>query len=160
MKNGRFLAKKFNESFQRNTWKAVLTSLLKVFTAETETLWLNVRRSKKFFSKTLSRKCSPRLVEHNFDNPDDFFCLEIKSFRSMSEIDKHYKFPIGWIFPQKLHWRRKKLFWETCPKLFINRLTFSLSIYQVDEVILKFFIKAFFPKMFHWTLRMQFRPPW
>ena len=64
-----FWGKKFNESFHRNIWIAVLTCLLKIFTTETETLWLNVRRSKKnkMFSKSPSSKCG--LVEHNFDNP-------------------------------------------------------------------------------------------
>ena len=47
MKNGNFLAKNFNESFHRNIWNAVLTSLLKFLTTETETLWLKVRRWKK-----------------------------------------------------------------------------------------------------------------
>ena len=108
MKNCKFSSKNFNESFHRNTWNAVLTSLLKIFTTETETLWLNVRRSKKMFSKTISPKCSPRLVEHNFDTLLSCFCLEENNFRSTSEIEKRYNFLKGWNFPQKLHWRRKK----------------------------------------------------
>ena len=80
VKNGNFLAKIFNESYHRNTWNAVLTSLLKVFTTESETLWLKVRRWKKKFSKTLSPKCSPGLVEDNSDNPAELFLPRGKNF--------------------------------------------------------------------------------
>ena len=145
MKNGNFLAKNFNESFHRNIWNAVLTSLLKVLTTETETLGLNVRRSKKMFSKTLSPKCSPRLVEHNFDTLLNCFCLEENHFRSTSEIEKRYNFLKGWNFPQKLHWTRKKAVLRNVSELIHQHVNIFSFNTPSRRSYFEFFHRSIFP---------------
>ena len=160
MNKGNFWGKKNQRIFSSEHLDCLFDQLVEKFYSRNRNILTQCPQMKKKFSKSLSPNCSPGLVEDNFENPAEFFLPRGNKNWLNVWNDKHYNFLKSWIFPQKFQCTRKKLFWELCPKFFINMSTFTLSLYQVDEFVLNFFKKTLFPKMFHWTLRMQFGPPW